>query len=71
VYPIRIQIQKASQNHEPGKVLLADVLRERSPSIHLQRRAKKKQEGNDIEDLINFKNKIEGQVLGDVLVFKI
>ena len=64
------QKYKISQYHEPGKILLAIVLREGSPSIHMQRRAKKKQEENDIRDLRNFKNKIEGQVLGDVLIPK-
>jgi len=68
---MKTQVREVIQHHIPAEVLLADVLRERSPSIHLQRRAKKKQEGNDIEDLRNFKNKIEGQVLRDVLVFKI
>jgi len=45
VYPIRIQVQEVVQHHEPREVLLADVLRERSPSIHLQRRAKKSKKG--------------------------
>ena len=67
---MKTQVREVLQHHKTGEVLLADVLRERSLTIHLQRRVKKSKKKKDIKDLRNFKNKIEGQVLGDVLVPK-